>query len=577
MINLLLIVGNERERQILKAGFEHTGINLVVSTPTYANYLKAIQYCPDFILIELPRVCMDELHFASLIRKHRTTRKTCIMGYGETIAESILRGMSEKGVNHYFPRPLKFSAIITLIQKIAKTYNKSIDAKSTLSDKEADLALISDPQTLPEKKIDLIVKHVSKLLAFPFTVAKVMQLTESETSSAADLAKVIEADPIITTSILKVSNTVFFATAHRKINSIKDAIIRIGFRETKRLVTGMSVMKLFSSDTNSMGFDRSSFWYHSLATGVFAENTARRMGSISVEEAYLAGLLHDFGIIILDEFFPTIFKASLEKATDTGISFIDAEIGLFGIHHNDIIKRLFEEWKLPSPLIEGIYNQYTIQSYQDHFDTNGKRYALCVHLSDTLVKTMALGSECDQVVGRIEPWKFQESKLTSGFGKDFIDASMHELNLFKQLLRLDDKGAGPDQKQNLDEALAIGVFNSGFSLHNAPLVYLATCGMNTTALAHTTSHSEYDSLYDCIIITIFDEVSSDVIMPFTATIAKGAKASDSDESMHVPLIIITSEESSLKSAPFLAKARFLPPQYDLRQLENLVLTLTGKE
>ncbi|HEX7510323.1 MAG TPA: HDOD domain-containing protein, partial [Chitinivibrionales bacterium] len=279
--SIMLISENQRETQILKLAFEQKNITLLTSTAEYSNYVKILQYVPDIILMELPHIAHQQLHFSEMLRQHKKTKHIPIIAYGDKVDEGVRKGLLCKGVYHYLDRPLKFSMVLDIIIKSLKKVNKDIGlAKQPVSDKEKDIGLLFDKETLPTKKIEIMVTYVSKLMAFPFTVAKVLQLADSEKSAAGDLAKVIQADPVISAQLLKISNSVLFASLNRKIGSVKDAIVRVGFRETKRLVMSMSVMSLFSGDHKTLGFDRTAFWFHSLVCGIIAERLARQMGTV---------------------------------------------------------------------------------------------------------------------------------------------------------------------------------------------------------------------------------------------------------------------------------------------------------
>jgi len=316
MLCFLLIIENEKERQILSVAFEQMKIKVITSTPTYSNYVKATQYNPDLILMEIPRINTDQVHFVNLVRKNYKTKKIPVFAYGAKIEEGIKRHLMQNGISVYIEKPLKFSNLMQTIKKYLQMSKKSladVEVKNK-SEKEGDIEQIIDMRTIASRKIDLIIKHISKCMAFPFTVARVLQLSEDSKSGAVDLAKTIEADPVIAALLLKISNSVFFASLNTRISSIKDAIVRIGFKETKRIVTTMSVMNTFVGTTQkSAGFSALDFWYHSLTTALVAEQLARNLTEVKRDEVFLSGLLHDFCIIILNEFYPALFEKSWKK------------------------------------------------------------------------------------------------------------------------------------------------------------------------------------------------------------------------------------------------------------------------
>ncbi|MBN1307187.1 MAG: HDOD domain-containing protein, partial [Chitinispirillaceae bacterium] len=264
MISIILLSGNVRERQILAMAFEQRGFRVLPAEPTYQSFVFLLQFMPDLIVIEVPKDSREQLSFTKRVRGDKRTRLIPIIGYGNSVEPSFMRGMQQNGITVYIERPLKFNDLLLQIERLLKPFNKTIGTKPEISDKEKDMALILEDTIAPSKKIEAMCRHVAKLLAFPFSIATVLKITNDERSGAGHLARAITSDPAITAHLLKVSNSVFFASVNRRISSIKEAIIRIGFEETKRIVMGMSVMNLFCQSNKNIGFDRTDFWYHSL-------------------------------------------------------------------------------------------------------------------------------------------------------------------------------------------------------------------------------------------------------------------------------------------------------------------------
>ncbi len=365
MINLVLLSQNIKEQQILNLALTQEGVKVLLSEPSYQNFVFIMQYMPDIILVELPHFCIDQLSFTSRIRSYKRTHLLPIIGYGNKVDPSLLRGMQGNGITTYLERPLKYSVLLKLIQQLLKPFNKTLDEKPPVTELESDLAVILDQEALPTQKIEAMSRHVAKLFAFPFTIAKVLQITNDQKTGATHLARAISSDPAISAHLLKIANSVFFASSNRRISSIKEAVIRIGFEETKKITMGMSVMNLFSDSNKNIGFDRTDFWYHSLAVGLIAERLAKMMGDINTEEAFLAGLLHDLGILLLDEFFPSIFSEVLEMTTKNAGRFFDFEKKHLTVTHLDLIGDLFPRWKIPSQITDAIIGQYASAGF-DH-------------------------------------------------------------------------------------------------------------------------------------------------------------------------------------------------------------------
>ncbi|MDD5676095.1 MAG: HDOD domain-containing protein [Chitinivibrionales bacterium] len=440
------------------------------------------------------------------------------------------------------------------------------------SDKEKDIELILNSQVQPAQKIEAMSRHVSTLLAFPFTVAKVLHLTQDPKSGAAQLAQAIEADPVIAAHLLKVSNSVFFASANRRIDTIKDAIVRIGFQETKKIAMGMSVMNLFDEQKKSLGFDRIDFWYHSVSCAIVAEHIAKLMGDVNAEHAFLAGLLHDLGIIIMDEFLPAVFDEVLQNTAKQGGLFMDRETAMLGVSHNDLLADLFERWKIPHEITEGIVQQYNFRKFQDNFNTPGKKLALCVAIGNVLSKTLHVGRECDEYVQPLKNWVLQQAKINVGFSENFIDKVYQGIEEFRRFLNLEQREY-PREFTGMSNAreLCAGIFNPGNNLFVPPLLYLKKEGFTVEVLSNGKPASAYDSKLDLVIIWADADTSVNTVLLYCSIVKRNSGASaGAGAIVFAPVLVIAPSDWVLPDNEKTNKISLMRDEFDLRQLDKTV-------
>ncbi|MBD3422600.1 MAG: HDOD domain-containing protein [Chitinivibrionales bacterium] len=567
MISLALSTTNQRERQILNLAFEQRHVKVFSFEPTYAHYIKMLQYLPDIVFIELPHVCADQIHFISLLKKHKKLKRTEIVGYGNKLDTATSKGLKQVGITNYFDRPLKFTVVMVCVAKYLKSINKELAAAEEKSDKFADEKLLLAENTLPTKKIEIMVRHVSQMLAFPFTVAKVLKLTRDETSGAGDLAKVIEADPVISTNILKVSNTVFFASASRRISSIKDAIVRIGFNETKRIVMSMSVMELFDNGENrNFGFDRIDFWYHCLATGIVSEKLAKRMG-LTTDDAFLAGLLHDFGIILLDEFFPQLFSKILDATASEGAQFIDKEAAILKVHHNDLVQELFTHWKMPQPVTDAVVHQYSYAAFEPPLEDMGKKLALCVGVGNVLAKAAYLGRECDQFVRPVPNHIFSTVKLAAGFTPSFMEEVYNDIAMYRQFLKLEEREF-PVTYEGLDnpEEMKVCIVNSAQDIFVAPQLYLAKAHLPVELIRDQVDSENLHGKYTIIILWADSALDAELVQKLARI-----KAVDGDK--HTPLLVCLRDNQQLPKSESMSGISCMDQNCDIRKFDRNVSSI----
>lgn len=555
---------NEREEQILHMAFEQQGFKILLSKPTYQNYVFTLQYFPDLIIMELPHICIEQLSFAERIHAFKRTRSIPIIGYGNRVDTMATRGFAAHGISSYLERPLKFSVIIALITRQLKPFNKIVEQRQPVSEIDKDIELILNSEAPPSDKTEAMERHICQLVAFPFTIAKVLNITKDQKSGAGQLSNAITADPAISTHLLKVSNSVFFASANRRINSIKDAIVRIGFTETKKIVMAMSVINIFKQCNKNSGFDRVDYWYHSLATALIAERIARLMGDVNPEEAFLAGLLHDLGMLLQDEYFPTIFDANLIATAQTAGSFFEIQTRDLKVSHVDLLAALFPKWKIPQNITEAIVYHHALESFDNNSDSLGKKLAVCVSIGNTLAKLLHLGRECDEFIVPINNRFFQSAKLPAGITANFIEKILHQVTTFRSFLGLEKREYECSCPMQIDaKEVHIGVYNPERELLVPPQLSLAQHGINFTPVMLATI-PEQDGRFSLILYWSTSSVDQAALDQLLRIHGAANASSKEGQPPYVPVLLFAPNPGQIEAAPNLA---ILPNRFDLRQFE----------
>lgn len=515
MLSLMLLTANQREKQILHLAFEQHKIKVVDAEPDHASYIKALQYSPDVVLMEFPSYYTEQLHFAkNMSNSIAKKKKLLIIAYGGKMVSAEERALSANGVQHYLVRPLKFSMVMKYLeQHLGLFAPEKIVWKDNdkISDGEDYLETLLNVDILPTQKLELLSEKISSLLAFPFTVMRVLQLTEDSKSGADDLAKVITADPVISASILKMANTVFYASRNRRITTIKDAIIRIGFTETKHLTMAMSVMNTVSEKTESLGFDRLQFWFHCLSVAVISENISKGIGRLNPSEMFLAGLLHSFGVILLDEFFPELFEKLLIKTTDKGISFVETEKELMVVTHNDLTLRLFDLWKIPAQISSAIKFSDKLDEiiFKDESNiTDDELRGLVVAVADRITKSSSLGNECDLVVSTLSPEVFDLIKKPRGIDDEFISNIARQIEIFRKFLKIDD--TNDDQPESIKD-VKILLITKPLPFFTPAELYVKSLGIEVERYSEEVDLNEYHEKFTFAIFVYENDINEDEI------------------------------------------------------------------
>jgi HD-like signal output (HDOD) protein len=199
-----------------------------------------------------------------------------------------------------------------------------------------------DAQALISGAIDSI-SHIATLPEITF---KIIEMVENPRSTAQDLCKLISSDPALAARILKVVNSSFYGMSGQ-IASINHAVVLLGLNVVKNIVIAASLTKLFHGGRGSPYFSGKDLWTHSIAVGVFSRLMVTRLRNALPEEALLAGLIHDIGIVVeLQEFHKALFEIA-QRATRESVRHIDLETQIIGVDHQALGAGLTARWRFP--------------------------------------------------------------------------------------------------------------------------------------------------------------------------------------------------------------------------------------
>lgn len=189
------------------------------------------------------------------------------------------------------------------------------------------------------------IEEVPTLLTI---AAEVERLTHNPDTSADDIGKVIKLDPALTGKVLKVANSAVYAGTQR-IVSLQQAISRLGFAEIRRLTLTIAFLNSFKS----MFVDYKKFWTHSITTAFLALFLEKLTGNEQKSDRlFTCGILHDIGVLILDQYFTNMYKKVFEIAANKRFDLELVEEKILGITHAEIGAFLLNKWKIPEQIID---------------------------------------------------------------------------------------------------------------------------------------------------------------------------------------------------------------------------------
>ena len=199
-----------------------------------------------------------------------------------------------------------------------------------------------------------LVSRLEELPPLPAVAARVLALADDERASALDLAQVIATDQALTAKLIRISNSAFYGFA-RRISSVREAVVVLGFRQVRQVALSTSLMNAFRLPPSvSDAFDIDLFWGHSVVVAVAAEAIAKRTRAGRPEDAFTAGILHDVGRLVLCLLEPDEFREAVTLARDLRQPLDETERLVLGLSHAAVGRALAERWKFPAHLVDAI-------------------------------------------------------------------------------------------------------------------------------------------------------------------------------------------------------------------------------
>jgi putative nucleotidyltransferase with HDIG domain len=188
--------------------------------------------------------------------------------------------------------------------------------------------------------IDALKKNQLQIPTLPEVAVKVRQAVDRDGASAADIAKIVSADPAISARLLQVANSPLYRGS-KAIESVQNAIARLGNKTVRSLVTSLVTQQLFQTKSAALKQRMERLWMHSTEVAAFSMVLARRFTKLDPEEALLAGLLHDIGAV------PLITQAEKHEEIAANPAALDEAIEKL---HTSVGKLILETWKFPKEL-----------------------------------------------------------------------------------------------------------------------------------------------------------------------------------------------------------------------------------
>jgi len=225
-----------------------------------------------------------------------------------------------------------------------------------------------------------VLRRIEDLPSLSSVVREFLDLSRREYFSAKDFEAVISKDQALVARLLKVANSGFYGKA-RSIHSIPEAVVLVGLENMKKIVFAVSAEGLTRLRLKNYDYEPSrGYWMHSTAVGLAARAMIAVMPEKPMhgEEAFVAGLLHDVGKLIVDDFLdPDEGKREVTLAE---------EEEAVGLDHAELAEYVLKQWRLPETIVDAVHHHHC------PLEQGGvPRCARVIQFAQVLVNTWRIG------------------------------------------------------------------------------------------------------------------------------------------------------------------------------------------
>ncbi len=193
--------------------------------------------------------------------------------------------------------------------------------------------------------LESVCRRIDEISTLPHIAYRVMEIANDPLLGAVDLKAVVELDAALSARILRCANSSAHATRTR-ITSLQHAIAFLGLQQVRNLAVTAGISDLFKRDNRIGPYCRSQLWRHLVSVGICARLIAMRQRMNNYEEAFLAGLLHDIGIVLEDQHAHEEFVTVVHSLDGTK-TLAEAERCYLGFDHTTLGERVATNWGFP--------------------------------------------------------------------------------------------------------------------------------------------------------------------------------------------------------------------------------------
>lgn len=253
---------------------------------------------------------------------------------------------------------------------------------------------------------------IGKTRPIPQVALKIIRMINTENYEMKQIANQVKHDQIISAKVITLSNSAMFSP-RRRIESVGQALVMLGEKRLLQMVISASIELFFQDSIGGYSLCKGGLYHHATGTAEAARIIAGHLKLVPSDVAYTAGLLHDIGKVVLDQFVSPRYPMFYREMFESGNRLVKVEKQLIGTSHVDAGKRLAELWQLPESLTEVIAYHHDPEKAEIN-----PQLTHLVYFANLLMSRFKPGD----IISRIETDNFSERLEVLGLNKsDFIE------------------------------------------------------------------------------------------------------------------------------------------------------------
>ena len=198
-----------------------------------------------------------------------------------------------------------------------------------------------------------IISKMQDIKSFPQFVIETMRKLNDPESNAADVARSLSRDEGLVLRILKLANSAAYGLS-RNITNISEAIAMLGYKSVSNIILAATVYSAMDKGLSGYALDRGELWRHSLMVAYTSRQLAKLTEKVGTEDAYVGGLLHDIGKVILNDYVRFGYGIIVKMVEEKHIPFTEAELKVLGFDHAMIGEIMIERWEMPKAYVAAV-------------------------------------------------------------------------------------------------------------------------------------------------------------------------------------------------------------------------------